>query len=553
MSKGLKNLQNMKGQSSLEQLVITGIALTFIALIFVFSINYTNDTVRKTQAKDTVDKLAKTADYVYALGPGTKQTVRVQMPSGVQFITVSGNRIQLRVSLSSGDADVFANTRAALTGAVPITDGAKDVSVFATSNNKVFLGDSGISCSPLTLTKSFQQGQSGNDSINVTNIVDYTITGIVANLSGITDLLSLTQPASTLTTGNSTTVGLSFSIPSNKTVGSYAGAVTVNGSNSSECTTAITVQVTRAGGADLQGPLVTSIVKSPNAPRATSSIVINATGNDSTTGNSTISLCQLEIDSSGIWNDMSVVDGVYDEIEEPVTYTVGTLGFGQHTARIRCIDSAGNIGPSSSLTFISYKKDILIVTVVGSANTNEQRWIDWITTHSSGSGYSWDYDQVQISDVREGTTNVSNYIIVVAADFPNGNSTYISILNSYRSTNYVALLGISMQNGVSGLSFGTGNGQSTSISSLNITASHTVTNGFTLNSLVTIDSGNSPMYYHDSFTGTKIAASESDSTKGIIIEGTKVITYGPTRPDTFNSNGDTIATRVLDYAITNSG
>lgn len=545
----------LKAQASLEQLIVTGIALTFIAIMFYFSINYANDSARVSQAQHSVDKIAKSADYVYALGSGSKEEVDIYVPDGVRSINVTGNRVHMKVSLSSGDTDVFANTKAPLTGTIPLSSGRKTVVISSLSNGKVKVGRDVITCSPTSITASLEQGNSSNASFSITNVLDYTIFNISAYLSGnIDDLTTLTQPGTSLAGGAADTVGLSFLVPLAKAVGSYSGTVTVNGSNSSECSTSVTIFVTRTGGADTQGPAVTALSYSPIAPVPSDSIVVNATGDDSGTGNSSISSCQVELDNSGIWNTMTPVDGSYDAVSEDVTYDVGTVGSGNHTITVRCIDVDFNVGAESSASFETViTPDIIIITLAASPSTDEQRWIDWIAAHSSNESFAWDYEQVSVASVTAGTVNVSRYGIVVMADHPTTDATLDSILNDYRNSGrYVVLLGEAMQYGLKGLGDASGDGGSGSKDELKIQAAHYVTSGYSVGSLYEIVTISSAIHYHDSFTATNIASMEDNDANIVIGEASNLITYGSQRPDKFNANGDVIATRVLDHALLNS-
>ncbi|VVB58757.1 Uncharacterised protein [Candidatus Anstonella stagnisolia] len=339
-----------RGQASLEQLIITGIALFIVAMIFYFSINYARDSSRIAQGKDAVEKLAKSADYVHALGEGAKTRVDLYIPEGVEFVNASGGRIQMRISLSSGETDVFANTQAALVGEIPIISGANQVSVATTANGNVMFGEDYISCSPSSVVRSFVQGGSGNDSVVVGNIADFTISGISANLSGeAAGLVSLGSYASSLGAGNSTSVPLGFSIPSNQAVGTYGATLVVSASNFSECSTQITVSVSSSFGPDTQGPVVTSVTHFPASPNNATAIVVNASATEVGVGNGTISLCQLQIDASGVWNDMG---GTYGQTTASTTYSIGPLATGAHNVSVRCVDSSGNVGNLSSDSFV---------------------------------------------------------------------------------------------------------------------------------------------------------------------------------------------------------
>ncbi len=102
---------------------------------------------------------------------------------------------------------------------------------------------------------------------------------------------------------------------------------------------------------DPDGPLVTGLIYYPPSPlNATTNIMVNATGNDSTTGGSTIKMCRVNVDS-GAWMDMNAVDGGYDEVAEPVTKNIGNYSSGNHTIYVQCQDYYNNWGPASSTTF----------------------------------------------------------------------------------------------------------------------------------------------------------------------------------------------------------
>jgi uncharacterized protein (UPF0333 family) len=135
-----------KGQSSLEQVLVTVFAITFIAFIFYFSMNYASDNIRLAQAKDTINKLGAAADYVYSLGPGSTTEVSISMPEGVQFINTSGNRIQIHFQLWSGESDVFFNTKASSFGTISTSSGMQAISVSLTDSGKVQFGANFLSC-----------------------------------------------------------------------------------------------------------------------------------------------------------------------------------------------------------------------------------------------------------------------------------------------------------------------------------------------------------------------------------------------------------------------
>jgi uncharacterized protein (UPF0333 family) len=332
-----------KGQASLEQLLITALMLTVVGVLFFMAMTYSADTLRAMQAKDAVDKMAKTADYVYSLGPGYKQSARLTFPDNTQLFNASGKRIWVSIPLSSGTEDVYANTRATVFGSLRSMTGTQDVQFISTYDGTVLIGQSTLVCSPGSLVKSFVQGGSGSDSIVISNAVDFTVNNISTTQFGnIADLLTITQPSASLASGAATSVGLMFSIPGNKTVGTYTGLLYINDSSGTQCPVAVTVRVTNPSGSDLIGPQITGTTTFPASPNPASIIIVNATASDLNLGNGTVSFCDLQIDASDIWNRMTGLP--YGQITISSTYTVGNLGSGSHKFGIRCTDNNGNIG-----------------------------------------------------------------------------------------------------------------------------------------------------------------------------------------------------------------
>lgn len=343
-----------KGQSALEQIIITSLGIAFIAVIFYFSINFANDNTRVSQAQDTIDKLAKAADYVYSLGPGSKDVVTVYMPEGMRYANITGSTIKIRISLSSGDSDVFANTKAELIGVLPQFSGPQDVTVTALSNGKVKFGEADLTCDPTSITKTIEQGGSSSSSVVIKNVGEFFISGINASFSEqITGLVSAEVfEGASLNPEESGTVILNFDVPIDQVVGTYSGFLVINGTGQSECLTSLTIFVTPLGGPDLSGPIISDIYHSPIEPGFATPITISALSSDATTGGSTVSSCDLEIDYSGIWNNMNAVDGAFDSITENINLSIGTLGTGTHTVRLKCIDALYNLGPVASYTFL---------------------------------------------------------------------------------------------------------------------------------------------------------------------------------------------------------
>ncbi|VVB65873.1 Cadherin domain protein [Candidatus Gugararchaeum adminiculabundum] len=133
-----------------------------------------------------------------------------------------------------------------------------------------------------------------------------------------------------------------------------AGSHTINirctdSAGNTGASTSASITVTGPAAADTTGPVVSNVVVYPGTIYTTSTIIVNATGSDASTGNSNISTCQLQVDG-GSWNTMTAIGGTaYNtNVTVNVSYTVGTLSCGIHYLNIRCTDSASNTGATSS-------------------------------------------------------------------------------------------------------------------------------------------------------------------------------------------------------------
>ena len=326
--------------------VIT-LGLVIIAALFFFSMNAASDGARSAQAKDTAERIARAADSAYALGPGSKSTVSVNMPQGVQFVDTSNKRVWIRVALSTGNSDVFAKTSGQIVGNIPTTAELQEITLTVLSNGNISVGRQSLSCSPSSFTKTIVQGGSTSDTLTLFNIGAYTISNISSSISGVSDMAFCTPPSS-VSSGSSANTSMSFSVSGAKPVGAYTGSININGSNSSSCTSYITIFVTSSAPADILGPVVSGILATPSNLTTITPATISATATDA---NNSIATCLLQLDSSGVWNTMDASDGSYSANMETIAYYIGYLSLGSHAVGIYCIDSLGNAGAMASLSF----------------------------------------------------------------------------------------------------------------------------------------------------------------------------------------------------------
>lgn len=129
----------MKSQVGLEYLLLTSFALLVIGIIVYYSFTSSSETLNYNQAKDSVDQIAKAADHVYSLGPGSRTSVLITIPSNVIATSASGNIVNISILIRSHEVDVIGITIANVTGSIPNTPGSYQLNI-SRSNGEIYIG-----------------------------------------------------------------------------------------------------------------------------------------------------------------------------------------------------------------------------------------------------------------------------------------------------------------------------------------------------------------------------------------------------------------------------
>lgn len=379
---GKLTMKCTKGQSGTEFLIMFGVGLAFVMGAFVIGSAYSSENLKFSQAQDAVDRLAQGVDYVYTLGPNSKEYVDVYFPNELDSVNVRDKTIRFSVASGGGKVDFFANTKADLISALPSTWGPQKILVQYLPSGKVLLGEAGLRCEPVSINLN---GNATNVPLNVTNVLGKNITNVTATVTGsvssITTLNGEPQDA-TLEPGDVDEFSATIAV---STPGVYGGEVLVTSDNGA-CFTSLTVHVSGpptcgalcrprgyVGGvgyvapscganeqketisgvdcccgptSDDRGPVVVYLNITTNP--ATSETHINATCSDATRGDSFISSARASIDNYPPTIQMSAGDSTFDSVLENVTYTHSTpLPGGTHIICVDCTDGPGNLGPAT--------------------------------------------------------------------------------------------------------------------------------------------------------------------------------------------------------------
>lgn len=339
---------------------------------------------------------------------------------------------------------------------------------------------------------------------------------------------------------------LNFTVPLEADLGLHEGQINFSADDASAV---VDLQITIGGDPyDTEGPDVRQISV---AGRAFANQPVEFVAN-AADKKSRIKKCELAADGAA-WEIMQPVDGTYDELDEHVSYThLEGFDAGGHTARVRCTDSNGNVGTVKEIRF-KVLKELLFVRLGSSMSQSEKEWSDWIGLHSSGAGYSWEYDVGSAQGLVEGNVNLSNYAVIVMAEY-DLSAGLAEVLNEHRdSGGYVVLLGAANKEGLFALCQSNERGGPRPEKDVRLyITDHYITSPYASSSqqVFTIDS---KIYYiGDDYIGLPLVVSSSDHTIAILGVNDKIVSWGPERPFRFNENGIELTIRAIDFAIMDS-
>ena len=101
--------------------------------------------------------------------------------------------------------------------------------------------------------------------------------------------------------------------------------------------------------ADSDAPTTTLVAAAPNPAFSSQSVTLTATVDDSAGLPGIVASAEYKVDS-GAWTPMTAVDAAFDEVNEAVTASVGTLAGGSYQLCVRGVDNSGNTGAESCTT-----------------------------------------------------------------------------------------------------------------------------------------------------------------------------------------------------------
>jgi hypothetical protein len=124
----------MKSQAAVDYFTIISVAFLILVPLVVYLnqllTGYSGDN-SISLAKNAVNKLGETADWVFSQGPPAKNTFMIYIPEGIENVTLNNKVILFKVRTSAGTTDVYYQTVAVLNGYIPKKSGYYHISLIA--------------------------------------------------------------------------------------------------------------------------------------------------------------------------------------------------------------------------------------------------------------------------------------------------------------------------------------------------------------------------------------------------------------------------------------
>jgi len=217
----------LRGQSAIEFLMIIGFILVLILPLTWVYFETSAENTRIIQAQIAVEKLQKTADFVYYQGPGAKNVVSVYLPEGVEwpnsYIGKPGSaapgvwprEIMLDVYTEGGSTEVWRATKGDLCGYWPL-DGGNYRFIVKNTAECIYIGpyDLIFLMSPGSYSTTLYHSEVDAFTLTVTNLKDEAQTVDLTPGGGIADWITLSSYSVSVPANGQQTVTVTITAPS---------------------------------------------------------------------------------------------------------------------------------------------------------------------------------------------------------------------------------------------------------------------------------------------------------------------------------------------------
>ena len=195
------------GQASVELIAILGVSLVVILMFMALSLNFLSSTnLQKDEetARDTVQKLAQAADFVYAQGEGASEVVAIMLPGTASF---DPNQTYVGKPQSAGFAvpstqikvnvlgtDVYATTSEPVHGSFPSSPGVHSMRVYS-AGSYVVISPNIASLDRQSVFVSMASGETRSETLTLRSLVTEPVSAGIYQSWNYSDV-SVSFPAS---------------------------------------------------------------------------------------------------------------------------------------------------------------------------------------------------------------------------------------------------------------------------------------------------------------------------------------------------------------------
>ena len=126
--------KHKSAQVSMEYLTITGFTTILLIItlgLSVFYISSSQDNIALSQSKKITDILIDNAQSIYYIGPPSKTTIKLYMPTQVESITINQNYVRMKVHTKTGLTDVVSSGDINVSGYLSPKSGIKKITIEA--------------------------------------------------------------------------------------------------------------------------------------------------------------------------------------------------------------------------------------------------------------------------------------------------------------------------------------------------------------------------------------------------------------------------------------
>lgn len=130
-------MDSQRGQLSFEYLYVIGFLLVVLTPLIYYSFDSSSDEIRRERFAGSLASLENGVKTVYALGPNNVQKVRLDLPNGIENITISGKEVNIRATIEGEISDFHFTTPINVTGSIENKQGTHVVRIEYMPNGEI--------------------------------------------------------------------------------------------------------------------------------------------------------------------------------------------------------------------------------------------------------------------------------------------------------------------------------------------------------------------------------------------------------------------------------